>query len=154
MRLGELCARQVLTCEAGLSAAQVAALMREHHVGDVVVVRPLAPGQGHEPVGIVTDRDLVVQVMAKGVDPESVTAGDLMSPVSTALDSEMVYDAIWRMRRKGFRRLPIVNEQRGLVGLATVDDLAQFLAEALTELARVSPQQRRAESERLDASAR
>lgn len=147
MRIGELCARPVITCTAGASAAELAGMMREHHVGDVVVVEPAAGGQ--RPLGIVTDRDLVVRVLAQRVDPESVTAGDLMSPVCTAIESESVYDAIWHMRREGHRRLPIVDEQNTLVGLATVDDLTQFLAEELTDLARVSPQQRGIEARRL-----
>ena len=148
MNVGELCARQVVTCDPNASAWDVASLMRQHHVGDVVVAET-ADG-GRRPVGIITDRDLVMQVMARRVEPERVTAADLMSPVVTALATEGVYDAIWHMRRQGCRRLPLVDASGALVGLATVDDLTQFLAEEFVELARVSPRQRQIESERLD----
>lgn len=147
MRIGEICTRAVTTCGRGLSAAELAVLMRDEHVGDVVVVDTR---NGREfPVGIVTDRDLVVQVLARQVDPDAVTAGDLMSEAATALESEGVYDAIWNMRRQGFRRLPVVDGNNALFGMVTVDDLTQFLAEELTELARISPKQRLEEDVRL-----
>jgi CBS domain-containing protein len=148
MQIGELCGHEVVTCAAGASAPELAQAMRERHVGDVLVVDAGAAG-GARPLGIVTDRDLVVRVLAARVDPERVTAGDMMSPVRTALESEDVYDAIWHMRRDGHRRLQVVDAQGALVGLVTLDDLAQFLAEELTELTRVSPQQRQLEMHRL-----
>jgi len=145
MRIGEICNRSVVVCGAEASVPQLARLMREEHVGDVVVVDD-ARGE-RRPVGIVTDRDLVIQVLATGVDAEGVTAGDLMHGVATVLETEAVYDAIWTMRRSGARRLPVVDGRNTLFGIVTMDDLMQFLAEELTELSRVSPQQRRTETE-------
>jgi CBS domain-containing protein len=128
--------------------ADLAKLMRNHHVGDVIVVEH--SGTGARPVGIVTDRDLVVKILAEGVDPETVGAGDLMGPdLVTALDSEAVYDAIWHMRGKGIRRLPIVDERSLLVGVLTVDDVTEFLAAELSEVARIVPRQVRQEQDKL-----
>ena len=94
------------------------------------------------PVGIVTDRDLVVQVLAQGVGPDALTANDLMSDeLVTAVESEVVYDAIWHMRTKGIRRLPVVDERKYLIGVLTADDVTEFLAEELTEVARIVPRQ-------------
>jgi signal-transduction protein with cAMP-binding, CBS, and nucleotidyltransferase domain len=149
MRIGELCARSVVTCEAHYSAADLARLMRKHHVGDVVVVESVEGGQ--RPLGIVTDRDLVLQVLAAGVDPATATASSLMSPSITALASEGVYDAIWHMRRKGCRRLPVVDAQGKLAGLVTLDDVTQFLATELTELGRISQRQQQLECARMPA---
>jgi CBS domain-containing protein len=130
----------VITCPRGVSALELAQLMRDRHVGDVIVVDEVDGTR--TPVGIVTDRDLVVQVMASGVAPELLRAGDLITgELVTVLESETVYDAIWHMRRHGIRRLPVVDVQCGLVGVVTADDLSRFLAEELTEIARVVPQQ-------------
>jgi CBS domain-containing protein len=99
MRIGELCTREVVYCERTTGAVEVAQLMRSHHVGDLVVVD--RRNGRLRPVGIVTDRDLVVEVLARRVDPESVTAGDLMSAaLVTAKQSEPVHDAIERMRAR------------------------------------------------------
>ena len=140
MRIGEICTREVVHCGRDTSVAEIAQLMRNHHVGDVIVVEP---HQGKlVPVGIVTDRDLVVQVLAQGVGPDALTANDLMSDeLVTAVESEVVYDAIWHMRTKGIRRLPVVDERKYLIGVLTADDVTEFLAEELTEVARIVPRQ-------------
>ena len=150
MRIGDICTREVVTCSPGASVAELAVLMREHHVGDVIVVE--SSGDERIPVGIVTDRDVAVKVVARRVDPDMVTARDIMNEVVTVLESEVVYDAIWSMRRKGVRRLPVVDGNNALFGLLSADDLVQFLAEELTELARVSPRQRQDEQDRLETT--
>lgn len=140
MRIGEICTREVVHCGRDTSVAEIAQLMRNHHVGDVIVVEP---HQGKlVPVGIVTDRDLVVQVLAQGVGPDALTANDLMSDeLVTAVESEVVYDAIWHMRTKGIRRLPVVDERKFLIGVLTADDVTEFLAEELAQIARIVPHQ-------------
>ena len=140
MHIGEICTRSVVTCRRDASAPEIAQLMRDRHVGDVIVV------DEHEgqltPVGIVTDRDLVVQVMAKGLNPDLLRAGDLIADdLVTAMESEGVYDAIWHMRNKGLRRLPVVDAHNHLLGILTADDVTEFLAEELTEVARIAPRQ-------------
>jgi signal-transduction protein with cAMP-binding, CBS, and nucleotidyltransferase domain len=140
MRIGEICTRDVVYCTRDTGVAEVARLMRNHHVGDLIVVETRQGGL--VPAGIVTDRDLVIEVLAEGVDPKTVTAGDLMkSELVTALDTEVVYEAIWHMRSKGIRRLPVVDARNFLVGVLTADDVTEFLAEELTEVARIVPRQ-------------
>ena len=140
MRIGEICTRSVVTCERDESALDLARRMRANHVGDVVVVDS-ADG-GCAPIGIVTDRDLAIQVLAAEVDPRTVCAGDLLAgELVTGTDSDLVYDAIWTMRRKGVRRLPVVDARGQLIGVLTADDVAEFLAEELTEVARIVPRQ-------------
>ena len=140
MLIGELCNRDVTYCNAKTSVLEAAQLMRNYHVGDLVVVDE--PNGERLPVGIVTDRDLVVEVMAKEVDPASVTVSDIMVPkLSTATEAEGVYETIERMRRDGVRRMPVVNGLGGLVGIIAVDDLTGYLAEELHELSRVSTSQ-------------
>ena len=152
MRIDEICTREVVTCERRASAADIAQLMREHHVGTLVVTQPQPEQPMPAPVGIITDRDLVVQVLARRVDADTVAAEDMMAEPRTVKVTETVYDAIWQMRRYGIRRLPVVDEHGGLFGIVTADDLVQYVAEELTQLARVSPMQRHDEEERLVVS--
>jgi len=140
MRIKEICTKEVVTCERDATAVEMARLMRRHHVGDLVVIdrRDEKP----VPAGIVTDRDLVVEVLAAGIAPVDVTAGDLMhGELVTAIEGEYVYDAIWHMRSKGVRRLPVVDAKGVLVGVLTTDDVSRFLASEFAEVVRIGPQQ-------------
>jgi CBS domain-containing protein len=140
MHISDLCTRTVATCARDSSAIEMARAMRDHHVGDLIVVEMREVGP--VPVGIVTDRDLVVQVLAREVSPELVTAGDIMcADLTTALGSEAVYDAIWHMRSRGIRRLPVVDANGALLGILTADDVTAFLAAELTEMSRIAPRQ-------------
>lgn len=149
MNVGNICVPSVATCEQHYSASDIARLMRKHHVGDLVVVKT-EDGQ-RRPLGMVTDRDLVMQVMAPGMDADVVTAADLMNPVACAFASESVYDAVWHMRRQSCRRLPVVDAQGGLVGVLALDDILRFLAAELGELGRLSQRQSELEGDRLPA---
>ena len=153
MRIADLCTRAVVTCRRDTSALELAQLMRDRHVGDVIVVDVDAGGS--TPVGIVTDRDMIVRIMAKDVDPKLVRAEDLITEeLVTAVGREGVYDGIWHMRSKGIRRLPVVDEHNHLLGVLTADDVTRFLAEELTELACAVPHQRKLEQRALDAVAK
>jgi CBS domain-containing protein len=150
MHISDLCSRDAITCTPQHSVAEAARLMRDHHVGDLIVVE-LREGRV-TPVGIVTDRDIIVEVVSRSVDADSITAGDIMcTDLTTALSSEDVYDAIWHMRSRGIRRLPVVDVHGALVGVLTADDVTAFLAGELTELAHISPRQIKQEQVRRQA---
>lgn len=142
MRVSELCKRPLVTCARDTTAREVAAVMRARHVGAVVVL----DGAGR-PAGIVTDRDLVVEVMAEAVDPDALLAEDVMaaSP-QTALDCESLTDAMWRMRAHGVRRLPVVDAAGIAIGMLAADDIAVSLAADLRELMQIAPAQREREA--------
>jgi len=145
MAVGEICNRDVVIAEKVLSVVDAAQLMRTHHVGDLVVVEEKA-GRRH-PVGIVTDRDIVVEVVAAGVDPDALTVGDIMGPeVATVRESEGLFEALRYMRGKGVRRMPVVDHEGILVGILTLDDLLSLLAEELTELAKLVSHERQREA--------
>lgn len=147
MRVGEICTRSVVTCSLETSALEAAQLMRERHVGDLVVVE-MQEGRAM-PVGIVTDRDLVVEVMAKEVAPGMLRARDLVTTrLVTAEESELALDAVWHMRGSGIRRLPVVDAHGALTGILTADDLSRALAQALAELGGVASAQLRREQDR------
>ena len=146
MYISEICTHDVVTCARSAGVQELAQLMRDRHVGDVVVVDR---GEvGAVPVGIVTDRDIVVRVVAKGLDVNAITASDLMGePLTTAFDSEGVYDAIWRMRNGGIRRLPVIDARGVLLGVVTMDDIAAHLATELADMVRIVPSQGRREQQ-------
>ena len=136
MAVGEICNREVVIAEKALSVVDAAQLMRKHHVGDLVVVEE-KDGRRH-PVGIVTDRDIVVEVVAAEVNPDALKVGDIMGPeVATVRESEGLFEALRYMRDKGVRRMPVVDREGGLVGILTLDDLLSLLAEEMTELAKL-----------------
>jgi len=107
--------------------------MRTHHVGDVVVVDK----EGGEPIprGILTDRDIVLEILAEGVDLDAVNVGDVMScELATVDEDTSLMDVIKVMRSKGVRRMPVVNKKGALVGILTADDVIELIAEQLTDI--------------------
>ena len=133
MSAGEYCNREVVVAQRSDSIRQVIELMRSHHVGDVVVVEQ--QGEIRVPVGIFTDRDVVVELLAEDVDFDSVSIGDVMSfELITVNEETKLLDAIKLMRPKGVRRAPVVNEQGGLIGILTVDDILCLIAEQLGDI--------------------
>jgi CBS domain-containing protein len=110
--------------------------MREHHVGDLVVIKEKTGKR--VPVGIVTDRDIVLEVIAEGVSMDDVNVGDIMSDkLVTAREGDGLLDTIKVMRAKGIRRLPVVNDDNELVGILSVDDLIDLFSEQIVDLARL-----------------
>jgi len=136
----------VVCCEGTTTAAEAANLMRERHVGDIVV---LAQGpDARTPIGLITDRDLVVEVMAKGVDPCGVQVSRFMrTPVVIAHENEEAELVIERMRLNGVRRIPVV-DQNGLVGIVTMNDLLCALNADMSNMLGVLQQSKRNEQHR------
>jgi len=136
MPISEICNREVIIVKRNSTISEAAQLMRQHHVGDVVVVEDR--GGTRVPVGIVTDRDLVVEIMAPAIDQMVITVGDIMVPgLATVKDNAGMYETIEYMRAKGVRRVPVVDAGGGLVGILTLDDLLELLAEELLSLAKL-----------------
>jgi CBS domain-containing protein len=126
MEVGTLCQRLVFTIRRSDEVTRAAQLMREKHVGYLVVVEldPLA-----RPVGVLTDRDIVVGVVAREVDPKALRVGDIMTVnIITARESDSVEAALQKMREFGVRRLPIINDRGELVGILAMDDVLKVIA--------------------------
>ncbi|MCG6933327.1 MAG: CBS domain-containing protein [Gallionella sp.] len=136
MAIGEICNREVVVAQRDCTILEAAQLMRQHHVGDVVVVEQR--GGINVPVGLVTDRDLVVEIMAPAIDQAVITVGDIMtSDLVTVKESAGVSETIEYMRVKGVRRVPVVSENGGLLGILALDDLLELLSEELLSLSRL-----------------
>jgi CBS domain-containing protein len=123
----------VAVVEPETPAVVVAKLMRQHHIGALVVVDATEKSRA---VGIVTDRDLVLELMAEGLDPAVFTAGDIMSVDLVTATPEMdAMDAVQLMKTHRLRRLVIVDDRERLVGIATMEDVLELLARELASLA-------------------
>ncbi len=134
MNVGEVCNREVVVMAKEGSIREAAQLMREFHVGDIVVVEER--NRQRYPVGILTDRDVVVEILAIDVDADAVDVGDAMSfDLLTAREDDSVWDTVKRMRSRGVRRMPVVDERGVLTGILAMDDLIEMFAEQLTDVA-------------------
>jgi CBS domain-containing protein len=127
MPISECCTVDAVCCAPDTAIADVAALMRKHHVGDVVVVRQ--EGALRIPVGIVTDRDIVLETIALQVDATAFSAGDLMSSplVAVGFDSGFI-QTLRLMRGNLVRRLPVIAQDGSLFGIVSADDIVKLLA--------------------------
>ena len=130
MLLKEACTPDVVYCGPDTRVVEAARIMRSKHVGDLIVVQD--PEGERIPLGVVTDRDLVVEVLARDLDPATTKLVDIMrTPVVIAAESEDTAQAVERMRAHGVRRIPVVGLSGGLVGVITLDDLLkQFSTDA------------------------
>ena len=156
MNVGELCNREVVFAHRDTELVEAARLMREHHVGSLVIIADRLSQR--VPVGIVTDRDIVVAAVAKKVDPATLTVGDVMSAGALVVrEQDGVGDALRVMREKGVRRLPVVNRDGALVGIVAIDDVLEVVAEEMDAFVRTLRSERaretRVRSEDLKASA-
>jgi CBS domain-containing protein len=146
MSVGNICNREVVIARRDDSIVEIARLMRRHHVGSVVICEER---HGHnKAVGIVTDRDLVVEVMATSVDEGEVSAGDIMSyELLTAREQDGLWEVMQRMRARGVRRVPVVDKDGGLLGILTADDIIELLAGELGDFAQLIVREQRRERE-------
>ena len=132
-QLKDFASSLVAVVEPETPAVVVAKLMRQHHIGALVVVDATEKTRA---VGIITDRDLVLELMAEGLDPAVFTAGDIMSVDLVTATPEMdAMDAVQLMRTHSLRRLVITDDAGRLVGIATMEDVLELLARELANLA-------------------
>lgn len=134
MSVRTILSRSVDTIRADESARFAANRMQQRGVGCLVVVN----GE-EEPIGIVTDRDLTLRVLAEGREPETTSVASVMTAPSGVVDDGTPIESALRiMRQAGVRRLPVVGSSSGrLVGIVTLDDVLKFLSEELNEVGKL-----------------
>jgi CBS domain-containing protein len=130
MNAYELCQRNVVTVRRHEELATAAWMMRERNVGCLVVVEPAGTAGGEKPVGMLTDRDIVTNVIVRDADPRSLVVDDVMTrhPV-TVWASASIEDALQRMRSGGVRRVPVIDDRGRLTGILALDDIFEHFAE-------------------------
>jgi CBS domain-containing protein len=136
MLLKAICTPDVICCGPATSVQAAASLMRLKHTGDLVVVDD--PEEDRIPLGVITDRDLVVEVLANGLNPATTAVRSLLqTPIVIAQEHEDASEALERMRTHAVRRLPIVGSEGKLVGIITLDDLLQLVAADINALVEI-----------------
>ena len=130
---GDICKRKVSVAYQHTSVVAAAQLMREDHVGALVVVED---ANGSRQVrGLITDRDIVMSVVAMGLDPEPLCLEDVMSDqLVTADETDTLMDLMQAMREHGVRRVPVVGQGQELMGIVTLDAVLKILAHEMNLL--------------------
>jgi CBS domain-containing protein len=141
---GDICTRQVVVAYKSMALNEAARLMRERHVGCLVVVED--GGDGPVVVGMLTDRDIVTAVVAKDMDAAALRVDDVMTrDILSAREEDSVLDLLASMRRKAVRRIPVAGAKGQLIGLVAADDLLGLIADELRTLVQALTAQPRAE---------
>lgn len=134
MSVGAFCTRIVVFLGQDESVVEAAKIMRERHTGSVVVVADARRG-AFDPVGMITDRDIVVEVVAEEVDLNSVTVKDVMSANPIVVrETDSLSDTLKRMSARGVRRVPVIDAGGQIVGVLSVDDIISLLASELNDI--------------------
>jgi len=132
MPLSNILRRELTRCDPSTPLSQVADLMLKNEVGAVLVI------DNRKPVGIITDRDLVLRCLAKRLDPDALTAEEIMSrPVESVSENEGIYGVVRKMRNAWVRRVPIVDAQGEAIGLLSFDDIFELIADEMNFLKEV-----------------
>jgi CBS domain-containing protein len=128
MNVFELCQRHVVTVRRHEDLTTAAWMMRERNVGCLVVVEPAGTIGGARPIGMLTDRDIVTNVVARGSDPRTLSVEDVMTrhPITVWAHSS-IDDALLRMRNGGVRRVPVIDDRGRLAGILALDDVFEHL---------------------------
>jgi CBS domain-containing protein len=128
--LGKICTRPVVTASAQMTVDEAARVMRSKNVGALVVVN------AGRPVGMLTDRDVAIEVVAKGLDPDTARVGDVMHKKPITIREDLgIFDAARVFAKTGVRRLPVVTKSGVLVGVIAVDDLIMLLGNEMGHMA-------------------
>lgn len=133
MNLTDLCRREVVTIAANAPIRAAAHAMRQNHVGALVVTDPYNPGRC---IGVVTDRDLVIDVLAQGRPVDDHPIGSIANTQLVGVQrTASIKEAIDTMRRAGVRRLMVLDRDNGVIGLVSADDVLHAIAQELGALA-------------------
>jgi CBS domain-containing protein len=130
MSLERICSEAVVTISPDANVREAAKLMQSKHIGCLVVI------DDFRPIGILTDRDIVLKVVVSEKKPEETAVKEIMttSPTMVNVNYDLL-DAVRLMRNRGVRRLPVVDEHRHLLGIVTMDDVLTAFGDEVGDLA-------------------
>lgn len=145
LNVGEICNRTVVFAYKHMCVAEAARLMREQHVGSLVVIDET--DSGRVVIGMLTDRDIAIAVVARDFNAQTLRVADVMSSdLITARADDSVHDVLSLMRRHGVRRIPVTAELGVLIGIVTLDDLLEIAAENLRGFVQAIESERKREA--------
>ncbi len=136
MKAGKLCKHPVIVATREMTIKDAAALMRAEHVGALVIIDD---AESNHPIGMLTDRDIVVGGVALNLDLDAITVEILMTDAPVTVKAgDTTEQAFARMRLHGARRLPVVGADGALVGILTMDDLIEEMGKQLANLGKTA----------------
>lgn len=136
MDAGELCTRKTVIIGEDKSVKAAAKLMKQYNVGSLVVTKP--KDDHNLPIGIITDRDILIHVIAEEKSMEDIKVRAIMkAPVITVQETTTLYDALMKMRYNGIRRVPVVNGHGLLTGILSIDDILENISKELNEITQI-----------------
>lgn len=139
MSVGRICCREVQLAAADETVVAAARRIGEERVGTLLVLN-----EAKEPIGLITDRDLVLRVIATGKDPQTTHVEEIMTRAPKVIREDTPIEAALGLMRTGsFRRLPVVNQLGELVGILSLDDVLALLAEEFAYIGSVVEQRKR-----------
>lgn len=147
MSVKSVCRTNVVTISPKASVLMAAQVMKQEHMGSLVVAE--ATNGARKPLGILTDRDIVRLIVANEADARSLQVEDVMTrDVQCLQEDEGIYKAMKKMRQLGLRRMPVVRKDGSLLGIVSLDDFMELLADELNQISGVSATQRKKEEGR------
>jgi len=130
MTVERVCAREVDLAKADETVQVAGRRMKDRNVGTLLI-----QDAESRPIGIITDRDLAVRVVGEGLDPTLTTVGQVMTELPESVHEETPIELVLAQMRSGpYRRLPVVDANGKLVGLVSLDDILDLLAEEFNEI--------------------
>jgi CBS domain-containing protein len=133
MSVAKYCDREIATITRDASIHKAALMMRHYHGGEVIIVEK--SNDKNIPIGIVTDRDLVVEIIAMEVDMEQISVGNVMSlELITVSENMSLSDTLDIMQHNGVRRAPVVDGSGCLIGLITVEGILKVLSQDMNKV--------------------
>lgn len=149
MKVKRIYSRDIVRAPRSCSLEGAAMLMRKHHVGLLVVTED-APEE-ERAIGVLTDRDMVLQAMADGIGPRDTSIGEIMTPrLATISENADVFEALESMRTNAVRRLAVSGEKGALVGVVSLDDVIDAFGAELASLAAVIRSEYKREGDEVD----
>lgn len=143
MTLKAVYKKNVITVRASTSVQEAARLMKDFHVGFLVVTERVS-ASGHRVIGVVTDRDIVRFVAAHNIESSTVIVDEIMTRTTVCInENEGVIEALRAMATNGYRRIPVLDANGFLSGVVSTDDLLKLLSEELRLLADIDHQPQR-----------
>jgi CBS domain-containing protein len=137
--------KKVVTVTKDSSVQEAAKLMRKNHIGDVVVVDP----KNNSPVGMITDRDIVMATIALNIPFEGLTVSDIMTEkVITVSQDAGIHEVIKLMRTHGVKRIPVIGAKKALAGIVSRDNVMKYLGDEFSLIGETYLRQRSKERER------
>jgi CBS domain-containing protein len=151
MKVTRVYTRNVISAARSSTLQEAAKLMRDHHVGSLLITED--EPRDDRAIGVLTDRDLVVHAIAEHLDPALVTVEQIMTPEIAAIDRDAdVQRALQTMRELGVRRLAVTSDDGAVVGVLSLDDILDALAVEISSLAGVIHSERAREAGECDAA--